>query len=52
MLTIYVVTLEKLKEKEIPHTVKYIDPSYIIRSAPTNASDSVSFGQDNLCNYK
>lgn len=26
---------------EIPVTIKYIDPSYIIRSAPANASDSV-----------
>ena len=29
------------KEKEQPITVKYIDPSYIIRSAPANASDSI-----------
>lgn len=35
---------EKIKEeftsKEIPHSIKYIDPSYIIRSAPANANDS------------
>ena len=28
-------------EREIPVTVKYIDPSYMIRSAPANASDSI-----------
>ncbi len=35
---------EKIKEefnaKEFPHSIKYIDPSYIIRSAPANANDS------------
>jgi 6-phosphofructokinase 1 len=35
---------EKIKEdftqKEIEHNIKYIDPSYIIRSAPANANDS------------
>ena len=35
---------EKIKEefgsKEFPYTLKYIDPSYIIRSAPANANDS------------
>lgn len=35
---------EKIKEefnaKELRHTIKYIDPSYIIRSAPANANDS------------
>ncbi len=35
---------EKIKEEftkeKIPHTIKYIDPSYIIRSAPANPSDS------------
>ncbi len=35
---------EKIKEefnaKGIPHSIKYIDPSYIIRSAPANANDS------------
>ncbi|MGB5554328.1 MAG: ATP-dependent 6-phosphofructokinase [Flavobacteriaceae bacterium] len=29
------------KSKNIEMTVKYIDPSYIIRSAPANASDSI-----------
>ena len=35
---------EKIKEefggKEFPYSLKYIDPSYIIRSAPANANDS------------
>lgn len=35
---------EKIKiefeSKDISHTIKYIDPSYIIRSAPANANDS------------
>jgi 6-phosphofructokinase 1 len=35
---------EKIKEefdsKEFPHAIRYIDPSYIIRSAPANANDS------------
>ena len=31
---------EYLSKEGIPHTIKYIDPSYIIRSAPANASDS------------
>ena len=35
---------EKIKEefdsKEFPHSIRYIDPSYIIRSAPANANDS------------
>jgi 6-phosphofructokinase 1 len=35
---------EKIKEefdaKKFPYTIKYIDPSYIIRSAPANANDS------------
>ncbi|MBI9068598.1 MAG: ATP-dependent 6-phosphofructokinase [Salinivirgaceae bacterium] len=35
---------EKIKEeftaKDFRHTIKYIDPSYIIRSAPANANDS------------
>ncbi|MFM1879032.1 MAG: hypothetical protein RLZZ241_1898 [Bacteroidota bacterium] len=30
-----------LKSKQIPATIKYIDPSYIIRSAPANAGDSI-----------
>jgi 6-phosphofructokinase 1 len=29
------------KTRQIPSTIKYIDPSYIIRSAPANASDSI-----------
>jgi len=31
---------EEFKSKKFPHTIKYIDPSYIIRSAPANANDS------------
>lgn len=31
---------EEFKSKNFPHTIKYIDPSYIIRSAPANANDS------------
>ncbi|MBN2665419.1 MAG: ATP-dependent 6-phosphofructokinase [Bacteroidales bacterium] len=31
---------EEFKAKEFPHSIKYIDPSYIIRSAPANANDS------------
>ncbi len=35
---------EKIKEefeaKDFPYSMKYIDPSYIIRSAPANANDS------------
>lgn len=31
---------EDFKKEEISHTIKYIDPSYIIRSAAANASDS------------
>lgn len=35
---------EKIREefdaKGFPHSIKYIDPSYIIRSAPANANDS------------
>ncbi len=33
-----------LKEKGIDHSVKYIDPSYIIRSIPANANDRVYCG--------
>ncbi|MEM1135622.1 MAG: ATP-dependent 6-phosphofructokinase [Bacteroidota bacterium] len=33
------------KQENIPATVKYIDPSYIIRSAPANASDSIFCSQ-------
>jgi len=31
---------EEFKAKGISHSIKYIDPSYIIRSAPANANDS------------
>ena len=31
---------EEFEAKNIPVTIKYIDPSYIIRSAPANANDS------------
>ncbi len=31
---------EYLTEQDMSHTIKYIDPSYIIRSAPANANDS------------
>jgi 6-phosphofructokinase 1 len=31
---------EKFKHDKFPHSIKYIDPSYIIRSAPANANDS------------
>jgi len=31
---------EDFKAKNFPFTLKYIDPSYIIRSAPANANDS------------
>ncbi len=31
---------EEFKNKEFPFSIKYIDPSYIIRSAPANANDS------------
>ncbi len=30
----------EFERENFPHTIKYIDPSYIIRSAPANASDS------------
>lgn len=33
-----------LKGKNIAHSIKYIDPSYIIRSVPANASDKVYCG--------
>ncbi|MDR1125160.1 MAG: ATP-dependent 6-phosphofructokinase [Deltaproteobacteria bacterium] len=33
-----------LKAKDMPHTIKYIDPSYIIRSVPANANDKVYCG--------
>ena len=31
---------EDFEKKGFPHSIKYIDPSYIIRSAPANANDS------------
>lgn len=31
---------EEFTNSNFPHTIKYIDPSYIIRSAPANANDS------------
>ena len=31
---------EDFKSKGFPHSLKYIDPSYIIRSTPANANDS------------
>lgn len=31
---------EEFKNKGFTHSIKYIDPSYIIRSAPANANDS------------
>jgi 6-phosphofructokinase 1 len=31
---------EEFIHKEFPHSIRYIDPSYIIRSAPANANDS------------
>lgn len=33
--------IEHFKERSLPITVKYIDPSYIIRSRPSNANDSL-----------
>jgi len=32
--------IEEFTSKGFPHSIKYIDPSYIIRSAPANANDS------------
>jgi 6-phosphofructokinase 1 len=31
---------EEFKNKEFPHSIKYIDPSYIIRSTHANPNDS------------
>ena len=31
---------EEFKNKNFPHSIRYIDPSYIIRSIPANANDS------------
>ncbi len=33
-----------LRLMEVPHSLKYIDPSYLIRSAPATASDSLFAG--------
>jgi 6-phosphofructokinase 1 len=33
-----------LDKQHMPHTIKYIDPSYIIRSIPANANDKVYCG--------
>ncbi len=33
--------IEYFKERKIPVDLKYIDPSYMIRSVPTNANDSI-----------
>ena len=33
-----------LSERKVPHTLKFIDPSYIIRSVPANANDRVYCG--------
>ena len=33
--------VDHFKERSLPITVKYIDPSYIIRSRPSNANDSL-----------
>ncbi len=33
-----------LKEEKLEHSIKYIDPSYLIRSVPANASDSLYCG--------
>lgn len=35
---------EYLKERGMQHTIKYIDPSYIIRSVPANSNDRVYCG--------
>jgi 6-phosphofructokinase 1 len=34
------VISKEFKKQNFPHTIKYLDPSYIIRSAPANANDS------------
>ena len=33
-----------LKQRDMPHSFKYIDPSYLIRSVPANANDRVYCG--------
>lgn len=44
LLDIGIYLRDKIKEefssKKFPHSIRYIDPSYIIRSAPANANDS------------
>jgi 6-phosphofructokinase 1 len=32
---------KELKARKVEHTIKYIDPSYTIRTAPTNSYDSI-----------
>ena len=32
--------IEEFTAKKFPYALRYIDPSYIIRSAPANANDS------------
>jgi 6-phosphofructokinase 1 len=39
------VIADDLKAKNIPHSIKYIDPSYTIRSSPTVPDDSVFCAQ-------
>lgn len=36
---------EEFESAKFPYTMKYIDPSYIIRSAPANANDSIFCSQ-------
>ncbi|MBI5218148.1 MAG: ATP-dependent 6-phosphofructokinase [Bacteroidia bacterium] len=36
---------EEFDEHKFPYTIKYIDPSYIIRSVPANANDSIFCSQ-------
>lgn len=36
---------EEFESHDFPFTIKYIDPSYIIRSAPANANDSIFCSQ-------
>jgi 6-phosphofructokinase 1 len=38
-----------LEERKVPHTLKYIDPSYMIRSVPANAIDSIFCAQLARC---
>lgn len=37
------------EERRIPHTLKYIDPSYMIRSVPANAIDAIFCAQLARC---